>query len=57
VREYLQNEMRFRSVENANPGRFQELMESAEHDAKRRLELYQELATLHSGVPEEFDSP
>ncbi|HEU5074375.1 MAG TPA: hypothetical protein VFU02_09385, partial [Polyangiaceae bacterium] len=55
VREYLQNEMRFRMVENANPKRFQGLIEAAERDAKRRLELYQELATLHAGVPVEFD--
>jgi len=55
VREYLQNEMRFRMVENANPQRFKGLIEAAERDAKRRLELYQELAGLHAGVPAEFD--
>jgi pyruvate-ferredoxin/flavodoxin oxidoreductase len=55
VREYLQNEMRFRMVERANPKRFRGLIDAAERDAKRRLELYQELASLHCQVPDEFD--
>ena len=57
VRDYLQNEMRFRMVEKANPARFRALTEAAERDAKRRLDLYQELAQLHMGVPKEFESP
>ncbi len=55
VREYLQNEMRFRMVEKANPERFRALIGAAERDAKRRLELYKELAELHMGVPQEFN--
>jgi pyruvate-ferredoxin/flavodoxin oxidoreductase len=54
VRDYLENEMRFRMVEKANPQRFRALIQAAERDAKRRLQLYHELAELHAGVPEQF---
>jgi pyruvate-ferredoxin/flavodoxin oxidoreductase len=55
VRDYLENEMRFRMIEKANPARFRALTEARERDTKRRLALYQELAELHMGVPEEFN--
>jgi len=54
VRDYLENEMRFRMVERSDPGRFRKLIHAAEHEAKRRLVLYHELGELHAGVPEEF---
>ncbi|HEX9620509.1 MAG TPA: thiamine pyrophosphate-dependent enzyme, partial [Polyangiaceae bacterium] len=46
VREYMQNEMRFRMVEKLDPKRFQRLLEAAERDAARRAEVYEQLSHL-----------
>ena len=42
----MQNEMRFRIVEKQNPKRFKRLLQAAEHDARRRVEIYEKLAAL-----------
>jgi pyruvate-ferredoxin/flavodoxin oxidoreductase len=44
VREYMQNEARFRMVEKVDPKLYQRLVAAAQHDAVRRVALYQQLA-------------
>ncbi len=44
VREYMQNESRFRMVEKLDPQRFKGFLAAAERDAKKRYALYQQLA-------------
>jgi pyruvate-ferredoxin/flavodoxin oxidoreductase len=46
VRDYMQNEARFRMVEKVSPKRFADLMKAAENDAKRRTQLYEYLSQL-----------
>ncbi len=46
LRDYMLNETRFRMVQKADPKRFAELMELAERDAKRRTELYAQMAKI-----------
>jgi pyruvate-ferredoxin/flavodoxin oxidoreductase len=50
LREYLRNEARFRMVEARDPGRFAELIASAERQAARRWAVYRQLAEVT--VPE-----
>jgi pyruvate-ferredoxin/flavodoxin oxidoreductase len=46
VREYMQNETRFRMVEKLDPERFEWLLEQAEQDAARRVATYEQLSHL-----------
>ncbi len=55
VRQYMENETRFRLVEKLSKERFQRLLRAAELDAARRIELYEQLSHLalhHSDAPE-----
>ncbi len=49
VREYTQNETRFRMIEKLDPKRFAQLQEDAQRDAIRRMEIYRQLAELRVG--------
>ncbi|HMR79387.1 MAG TPA: hypothetical protein PKD61_29975, partial [Polyangiaceae bacterium] len=51
VAEYMRGETRFRMVERMDRDRFQMLMHRAQHDATRRVALYEQLA--HLSVPKE----
>ena len=51
VAEYMRGETRFRMVERMDRERFAHLMEQAQHDASRRVALYEQLA--HLSVPKE----
>ncbi|MCK6447639.1 MAG: pyruvate:ferredoxin (flavodoxin) oxidoreductase [Planctomycetes bacterium] len=46
VRDFTQNEARFRMVEKIDPKRFEKLAEEAQRDAIRRTEIYRQLAEL-----------
>ncbi len=46
VREYMQNEARFRMVEKLDPERFEWLLGEAEKDAARRVAIYEQLSHL-----------
>jgi pyruvate-ferredoxin/flavodoxin oxidoreductase len=48
---YLRNENRFRVVEKQDPERFRRLAGLAKEAARRRLSVYQQLATLTVPVP------
>jgi len=46
LRNYLTNELRFRSLEKADPGRYKVLQEAAQLDATNRAAFYQQLAAI-----------
>jgi len=46
IREYTQNESRFRMVEKLDPKRFALLQEESQREAARRMEVYRHLAEL-----------
>jgi pyruvate-ferredoxin/flavodoxin oxidoreductase len=46
VKEFMQNEARFRMVESLDPKRFALLAQEAQRDAVRRTEIYRQLAQL-----------
>src|SRR5690606_24882555 len=46
LREYMQNEARFRMVEQRDPKRYQELLEAAERYATQHTSIYEQLAQL-----------
>ncbi len=46
LRSYMSNETRFRMVERSHPERFTALLESAEREAMRRREIYEQLARI-----------
>ncbi|MBK7876236.1 MAG: pyruvate:ferredoxin (flavodoxin) oxidoreductase [Planctomycetes bacterium] len=46
VKEYTQNETRFRMIEKLDPLRFARLQEDAQRDAVRRTDIYRQLAEL-----------
>jgi pyruvate-ferredoxin/flavodoxin oxidoreductase len=46
IREYMRNEGRFRVVELQDPKRFEAAVAAQEHQAERRLALYQQLASV-----------
>jgi pyruvate-ferredoxin/flavodoxin oxidoreductase len=46
VADYMRNEMRFRMVEKRDPKRFQQFLDAAQHEAARRIAVYQQLAAL-----------
>jgi pyruvate-ferredoxin/flavodoxin oxidoreductase len=48
---YLRNENRFRIVEKQDPERFRRLAAAAKEAARRRLSVYEQLATLTVPVP------
>ena len=45
---YLENELRFRALEKADPERFRSLQAGAQADAERRWKLHERLATPHA---------
>jgi pyruvate-ferredoxin/flavodoxin oxidoreductase len=55
MREYMEQEARFRMVELADPDRFQKLVRAAEQAVRDRHDLYEQLATIrypaHGGSP------
>jgi pyruvate-ferredoxin/flavodoxin oxidoreductase len=46
VQDYMRNETRFRMAEKIDPERFKVLMAAAEHHARQRFSVYQQLAGL-----------
>lgn len=52
VASYLANELRFRTIEKSDPGRFKKLQAEAQADAGRRWKLHQQLADAQSARPE-----
>lgn len=46
LREYMQNEMRFRMIEKRDPKRYQELIEAAERYASQHTSIYEQLARV-----------
>ncbi len=48
VRDYMQNEGRFRAVELTDPERHARLVAEAEREVERRLAIYRQLSTLHA---------
>jgi pyruvate-ferredoxin/flavodoxin oxidoreductase len=53
VRDYMQNEGRFRLVQLADPKRYAGLVARAESDAAARRSIYEQLAGLHVGPKEQ----
>ena len=53
VKEYTQNETRFRMIEKLDPKRFARLQEDAQRDAVRRTDVYRQLAELRVKPREE----
>ena len=47
VSQYAYNETRYRMLTQMNEGRAEELMKEAQHDAKARWTLYQQMASMH----------
>jgi pyruvate-ferredoxin/flavodoxin oxidoreductase len=52
VRDYMQNEARFRMVERADPARYKMFVTQAQADAQRRYAVYQQLAGITVPVVE-----
>jgi pyruvate-ferredoxin/flavodoxin oxidoreductase len=50
VGQYMQNEARFRMVEQQNPDRYRQLVDLAQEGVTQRYELYQSLAKANSKV-------
>jgi pyruvate-ferredoxin/flavodoxin oxidoreductase len=53
VEEYAYNETRYRMLLQSNEERAERLMRKAEHDAKSRWTLYQQMADMHYGKPKD----
>ena len=46
VGDYMRNESRFRVIERADPARFKKFVQDSEEAARRRYEVYQQLAGI-----------
>jgi pyruvate-ferredoxin/flavodoxin oxidoreductase len=55
VAEYAYNETRYKMLTKLDEGRAEELMKEAEHDAKARWTLYQQMAGMHYDADENGD--
>ena len=53
VAEYMRNESRFRVVERSDPARFKGFLEEAQDAARRRYEMYRQLAGITVAPSEE----
>jgi pyruvate-ferredoxin/flavodoxin oxidoreductase len=49
ISEYAYNETRYKMLTQMNEERAEELMKEAQHDAKARWTLYQQMASMHYG--------
>jgi pyruvate-ferredoxin/flavodoxin oxidoreductase len=56
-REYMSLEARFRMVEKLDPERFKHLLEKAEHEARVRQSIYQQLAGVKVAEETEAEAP
>jgi pyruvate-ferredoxin/flavodoxin oxidoreductase len=57
MREYMEQEARFRMVELADPDRFQKLVRAAEQAVRDRHDLYEQLATIRYPAHTVAESP
>jgi pyruvate-ferredoxin/flavodoxin oxidoreductase len=49
ISQYAYNETRYKMLTQMNEERAEELMKEAQHDAKARWTLYQQMASMHYG--------
>ena len=52
ISQYAYNETRYKMLTQMNEERAEELMKEAQHDAKARWTLYQQMASMHYGNDE-----